>query len=187
MLATYNILGLVGKVHTLNLAVVDSLDNGLRGLAVDLAADRVSSSQNLLDTTLQVLGEGLVAHGAGNLDDLINGDGLVVLDVLLLLAVTRGLLEGLDDERRGSGDNRDRSLTVLDGQLDGDTETFLSMVSVRQKSSFLFHSSCTHPVTGSLGDIFTDLLGGETKRTDLRSKGRRGTNLTTGGTEVAIS
>lgn len=151
-------------LRNLNLAVVDSLDDGLRGLAVDLAADRVSSSQNLLDATLQLLGEGLVAHGAGNLDDLVNGDGLVVLDVLLLLAVTRGLLEGLDDERRGSGDNRDRSLTVLDGQLDGDTETF--------------------PVTGSLGDIFTNLLGGETKRTDLRSKGRRGTNLTTGGTEV---
>lgn len=57
-----------------------------------------------------------------------------MLDVLLLLAVTRGLLEGLDDERRGSGDNRDRSLTVLDGQLDGDTETFLSMASARKKT-----------------------------------------------------
>lgn len=175
-------------MHTLNLAVVDGLDNGLRGLAVNLAADRVSSSQDLLDTILQVLGEGLVAHGAGNLDDLLNGDGLVVLDVLLLLAVTRGLLEGLDDERRSSGDNRDSSLTVLDGQLDGDTETFLSMVSVRKKILvFLCYSNCTHPVTGSLGDIFTDLLGRETKRTDLRGKGRRGTNLTTGGTEVAIN
>lgn len=123
-------------MHTLNLAVIDGLDNGLRGLAVNLAADRVSSSQNLLDTILQVLGERLVAHGAGNLDDLVNGDGLVVLDVLLLLAVTRGLLEGLDDERRGSGNNGDSSLTVLDGQLDGDTETFLSMVSVRKNLWF---------------------------------------------------
>lgn len=51
----------------------------------------------------------------------------------------------------------------------------------------LYDSGCTHPVTGSLGDIFTDLLGGETKRTDLRGKGRRGTNLTTGGTEVAVN
>lgn len=134
MLAIVNMLGIVGKVHTLNLAVVDSLDDGLRGLAVDLAADRVSSSQNLLDTTLQLLGEGLVAHGAGNLDDLVNGDRLVVLDVLLLLAITRGLLEGLDDERRGSGNNRDLSLTVLDGQLDGDTETFLSMALARKKT-----------------------------------------------------
>jgi hypothetical protein len=130
LLAIINIPRLVGKTHTLNLAVVDSLDNGLRGLAVNLAADRVSSSQNLLDTTSQVLGEGLVAHGAGNLDDLVNGDGLVVLDVLLLLAVTGRLLQGLDTQGRGGGNNGDSSLTVLDGQLDGDTETFLSMVSV---------------------------------------------------------
>jgi hypothetical protein len=38
-------------------------------------------------------------------------------------------------------------LTVLDGQLDGDTETL--------------------PVTSGLGDIFTDLLGRKTERTDL--------------------
>ena len=48
-----------------------------------------------------------------------------MLDVLLLLAVTRWLLEGLDDERRGGWDDRDGSLTVLDGQANGDTETLL--------------------------------------------------------------
>lgn len=42
----------------------------------------------------------------------------------------------------------------------------------------------TYPVTGGLGDIFTDLLGGETKRTDLGGKSGRGTDLTSGGTEV---
>jgi hypothetical protein len=41
------------------------------------------------------------------------------------------------------------SLTVLDGQLNGDTETL--------------------PVLSTLGDIFTNLLGGQTKRTDLGS------------------
>lgn len=55
-------------------------------------------------------------------------------------------------------------MTVLDGQADGDTKTL--------------------PVTSGLGDIFTDLLGGETKRTDLRSESRRGTDLTTSGAEV---
>ena len=59
-----------------------------------------------------------------------------MLDVLLLLAVSRGLLEGLDNEGRSGGDDRDLSLTVLDGELDGDTETL--------------------PVAGGLGDIFTD-------------------------------
>jgi hypothetical protein len=37
----------------------------------------------------------------------------------------------------------------LNGQLDSDTETL--------------------PFLGTLGDIFTDLLGGQTKRTDLGS------------------
>jgi hypothetical protein len=60
-----------------------------------------------------------------------------VLDVLLLLAVTRGLLESLDDEGRSGGNDGDSGLTVLDGQLDCDTETL--------------------PVAGGLGDIFTDL------------------------------
>lgn len=54
-----------------------------------------------------------------------------MLDVLLLLPVTRRLLQGLDDQGRGGGDNRDLSLTVLDGELDSDTETFLYASSSR--------------------------------------------------------
>ena len=41
-----------------------------------------------------------------------------------------------------------------------------------------------YPVAGGLGDIFTDLLGRETKGTDLGGKSGRGTDLTSGGTEV---
>ena len=37
-------------------------------------------------------------HLAGDLNDLVERNGLGVLDVLLLLAVARRLLEGLDDE-----------------------------------------------------------------------------------------
>ena len=105
-----------------------------------------------------------MAHGAADLDDLVERDGLGVLDVLLLFAVTRGLLEGLDDKGGGGGNDRDGSLTVLDGQADGDAETL--------------------PVASGLGDIFTDLLGRKTERTDLGRKGGRGTDLTSGGTEV---
>lgn len=105
-----------------------------------------------------------MAHGAADLDDLVERDGLGVLDVLLLFAVTRGLLEGLDDKGGGGGNDRDGGLTVLDGQADGDAETL--------------------PVAGGLGDIFTDLLGRKTERTDLGRKGGRGTDLTSGGTEV---
>lgn len=88
-----------------------------------------------------------------------------MLDVLLLLAITRRLLEGLDDERRGGGNDRDGSLTVLDGELDGDAESL--------------------PVASSLGDILTDLLGRETKRTDLGGKSGRSTDFTTSGAQVA--
>jgi hypothetical protein len=49
-------------------------------------------------------------------------------------------LEGTDDEGRGGGNNGDGGLTVLDSELDSHTETL--------------------PVTGGLGDVLTDLLGG---------------------------
>ena len=52
-------------------------------------------------------------------------DGLRVLDVLFLLAVTGRFLQGANDEGRSRGDDADGSLSVLDGELDGDTETFL--------------------------------------------------------------
>lgn len=42
-----------------------------------------------------------------------------------------------------------------------------------------------YPVASGLGNVFSDLLGGETQRTDLWSKGRGGTDLTTSGAEVA--
>jgi hypothetical protein len=135
----------ISKTHLggdLNVTRVDSLDNVVRGLTVDGASNRLSGTEDLLDTVGEVLGEGLLglSHSTGDLDDLVEFNVTGVLDVLLLLAVTNGLLEGTDDERGSRGDDRDGSLTVLDRKLNGNTETF--------------------PVTGSLGDVLTDLLGG---------------------------
>ena len=48
-----------------------------------------------------------------------------MLDVLLLLAIAGRLLEGLDDQGGSSGNNRDSSLTVLDGKLDSYAQAFL--------------------------------------------------------------
>lgn len=87
-----------------------------------------------------------------------------MLDVLLLLAVTRWLLKSLDDEGRCGWNNGDGGLTVLDGKTDGNAESL--------------------PVTSCLGDIFSDLLWGETERTNLWSKCGRSTDLTSGGAEV---
>jgi hypothetical protein len=123
----------------LDLAGLDVVRNVLGAAAVNLAASAEGSSEDLKNGTLQVLGHGLEAHGAGNADDLIKRNALGVLDVLLLLAVPGRLLKGLDDERGGGGNDGDGGLTVLDGQLDSDTETL--------------------PVTSGLGDIFTDLCG----------------------------
>jgi len=62
-----------------------------------------------------------------------------VFDVLLLLSVTRGLLQGLDDQGRGRRYNGHCRLTVLNRQRNGDLQTF--------------------PVLGGFGNVFTDLLG----------------------------
>lgn len=150
-----------------NLASTNGVGDGLGALAIDLATDGVGGTENLLHDSLQRLGERLEAHGAGNVNDLVEGHALVVLDVLLLLAVARGLLQRTDDKGRSTGHDGDGGLTVLDGELDRDTEAL--------------------PVASSLGDVFTNFLGRQTQRTDLGGKSGRGTNLTSGGTEVAIS
>lgn len=60
--------------------------------------------------------------------------------VLLLLAVTRGLLQGADNEGRGRGNDSNGGLAVLHGQLDSHLQTL--------------------PFGSTLGDIITNLLGG---------------------------
>lgn len=133
-------------VWHLQVTRVDLLNDALWWLVLNSAANGSCSAQDLLHGTAQLLGKGLVAHLACDLDDLVEGDVAAVLDVLLLLPVTSRLLEGLDDKSRCGWDDSDGSLTVLDGQLDGNTQTL--------------------PVTGGLGNVFSDLLGG------LRSVGK---------------
>lgn len=148
----------------LDLALGDLLGDVVGRLTINGAANRVGGTEDLLDGARELLGHGAGAHDAGNLNNIIKGDVAVMLDVLILLAVTDGLLEGTDDQGGGRGDNAGDSLTVLDGQLNSDAETL--------------------PVLGGLGDVLTNLLGGETKGTNLGGKSGGGTNLTTGGTEV---
>jgi len=62
-----------------------------------------------------------------------------ILTVLLLLAVTWGFLQSLDDQRGGGGHHGDGSLSVLNGQADGDLQTL--------------------PVGGGLGDVITNFFG----------------------------
>lgn len=115
----------IAQTLTVNLTRGDRILDRLWALAIDLAAHAECRAQNLLHNTLEGLGEALEPHGPCNLDDLVQRDRLAVLDVLLLLAITRRLLQGADDQRRGGGDNRYGGLTVLDGELAGDAETLL--------------------------------------------------------------
>jgi hypothetical protein len=116
--------------HTLNLASLNLIRDILWALSINLASNRESSSQNLLDGTLKVLSHGLESHGSCNVDDFLQWNRLCVLDVLLLLSVAWWFLEGLDDEGGGGWDDGDGGLTILDGEADGHTETFLRWVLV---------------------------------------------------------
>lgn len=152
------------QILTVNLTVVDSINGDVGGLAVDSSTNRLSSTENLLDGAGKLLGKGLVSHLTSNVDDLFQRNVAVVLDILLFLAVSWGLLEGSDDERGSSRDNRHGSLTVLNSKLDSDTNTLVLL--------------------GGLSNVLTDLLGGKTKRTDLGSKSGGSTDFTTGGSQV---
>jgi hypothetical protein len=136
-------------------------------LAVDGAADGDAGAENLLDGAGEVLGHGAGAHDPGDLDDVVEGDVPVVLDVLSLLAVALGLLEGLDHQRGSGGHHRDLGLAVLDRQLHGDAQAL--------------------PVLGRLlGYVLSDLLRGEPKRTDLRGERAGRTDLAAGHSDVHV-
>jgi len=83
---------------TLDLTRANVVTDSLGASSINLATSAKSSSEDLLDTALERLGQRLVLHLAGDLNDLVERNGLGVLDVLLLLTVARRLLEGLDDE-----------------------------------------------------------------------------------------
>ncbi|KAL2528515.1 60S ribosomal protein L12-like [Forsythia ovata] len=90
-------------------------------------------------------------HDLGNLDDIIKGDAAIVLNVLGLLSVTLGLLQGLDDERGGRRHGGHLRLAVLDGELDGHAKDIL--------------------VPGDfLCDILANFLRGQDERTNLGSE-----------------
>ncbi len=110
----------------------------------------VNQKSALNGLTFQLAGHTARAHGAGNLDNLIEGNVAVVLDVLDLLSVTGRLLQSLDDQRSSRWHHLDGGLTVLDNQLAGDLQAL--------------------PVRGGLGDIITDLLWRQTEGTDLGGK-----------------
>jgi len=124
-----------------------------------------------------------------------------VLDVLLLLPVTRRLLQGLNDQGRCWRNDRNGSLTILNRKLDRDTKTLpitrcLKLISLCMSRSYrismipLAISSPTFlgAVTVSWWSTTpVDDEHTETKRTNLRSQSRRSTNFSSGSPKVATS
>lgn len=111
--------------HTFDLTTLDIIRDFFGGSAIDLAANGECSAENLQNGTLEVMRERARVHDTGNADDLVEGDGFRVLDVLFLLSVTRGFLEGFDDQRGSGWHDGDGGLTVLDREFHGHTQTFL--------------------------------------------------------------
>merc|ERR1719431_1452382 len=151
---------------TLVRAVIDCVNDVMRVLAVHGAANRLGSAEDLLADSTELPGHGPGPHGARSLVDVVHGDVPVVLDILHLLPVPGRLLQGLDDEGRGRGNNRDGGLSVLNLQLHGHLQAL--------------------PGGGVLGNVVTDLLGRETQGTDLGGEGGGGSDLSADSSQVNV-
>eukprot|EP00033_Pygsuia_biforma_P000039 GCRY01000050.1.p1 GENE.GCRY01000050.1~~GCRY01000050.1.p1 ORF type:complete len:133 (-),score=12.26 GCRY01000050.1:208-606(-) len=94
-------------------------------LTIDSAANRVASTENFHNGAAKGGSHGAfsLTHLAGNTGHLVDGKVTVVLDVLLSLTVTDGLVEFLKNKSGGRGNDRDSSLTILDGELASHAKT----------------------------------------------------------------
>merc|ERR1719318_574722 len=122
---------------TINLALIDSINNVMRILSVNSTPNRLRGSKDLLHNAGELAGHGAGPHDAGGVDDVVHGDVSAVLDVLHLLPVPWGLLRGLDDEGGGGGDHGASGLPVLDLELPGYLQTLPVSGSSRSRTGRL--------------------------------------------------
>jgi len=147
------------SLSDINVASIDGLLNVLGALAVNGASNGDAGSENFLNSADEMGSVRLDAHLLGDFEDGIHGDLSVVENVLGLLSITCGLLEGSEDERTSGVEHSNFTLLVLDLDLDLNLDAL--------------------PILGGLLDILTDLLGGHTDRGALGSKCSCGGNFTT--------
>merc|ERR1712038_210075 len=84
--------------RTVDLAIIDLVDDVVRVLAVDGAADRLGRSQDLLHHPRELPGHRPRPHHPGGVDDVIQADVAAVLDVLDLLPVPGRFFQGFYHE-----------------------------------------------------------------------------------------
>merc|ERR1719487_2447533 len=99
------------------LALVHRRQEVHRLLPVDLAADRKGCPEDLPHGPLELLCLALEAHLARDVEERVLRDVAAVGDVLHLLAVTRRLLQLLDDQTRRRRHEVNLRLAVLDREL----------------------------------------------------------------------
>merc|ERR1712100_673442 len=135
--------------------VLTAVDGLSAVLTVDGAAEATAGAEHLKDGSLELLGVGAATHGAGHTVHIIPGDVAIVGDVLHLLAVPRGLLEGLNHKSSRGRHDLDGHLAVLHEKLAGHVHAL--------------------PLLGGLAEVLADRLGGQLVGTDLgREGGHRG-------------
>jgi len=83
---------------TLNFSTINVIVDFLGTPAINSTSNTECSPQNLLDTAFKTLTQTLKLHRPRNLNDLIKRNIPTVLDVLLLLTITRGFLERSNDK-----------------------------------------------------------------------------------------
>jgi len=125
----------------------DFVDQIVWVFSINGASNGVSGSKEFSADTGQIFGHGSFSHGSGGRQDIVPGDVTVVFDVLDLLSVPWWFFQSFDDQRRSGWNDGNLSLSVLDGQFDGDFQAF--------------------PFFGVFADIVTDLFWGETEWSDF--------------------
>jgi hypothetical protein len=100
---SYAELGQRCSFLNLSFSVVNLLLNGGGVETVDGAANGDACAEDFFDGADKLSGVRLGSHLLGDINDLIKLDLAVVNDVLGLLTVTWGFLEGLEDKGSGGG------------------------------------------------------------------------------------
>ncbi len=123
---------------------VDESGQFLAGLSVNSASKGHTGTEHLLNGSLEGDGQRFLgfSHGLGDLKNIVELDVTVVGNVLGLLSISCGLLEGLDQKWGDGWSDGNSALSVLDGDLD-----------------LNFNSL---PLGSGLLDVFSDFLGWET-------------------------
>merc|ERR1711904_55322 len=148
--------------HALVLPIVDGSSAILRILAANCASNRTGRSKNFKNSALESLGVGARPNDAGHIVHVVPADVAIVRNVLHLLAITWGLLECLDEQCCGRGNNLNCNLAVLHVQLASHAHAL--------------------PLLGGLAQVFSHRLGGQLHWAHFGSEGRHRRHLSSGHT-----